>query len=164
MKEHTHQLINRVLFAAIVCVVALSTYLVMTGIAHGDPAAIGETAADLAQVAPAVAPAAPVAPATPAVASDPLVSIGQAYALWKSGALIPAILLGLFGAALFLKQKVAWLSEGKRAAYSAAAVAALAVFVEPASRGATPNLGMIIAALAAGAALVLSPVPKVKNE
>lgn len=79
------------------------------------------------------------------------------YKLWKGGALIPAIIVGLFLALTFLSRKVKWLQEDHRAVVVAAALSTLTLLVEPASRGTTPNASMIIAALAAGIGLALNP-------
>lgn len=106
------------------------------------------------------APAATPAPATETV-PDPVehpVDAGSfVYKLWKGGALIPAIIVGLFLALTFLSRKVKWLQEDHRAVYVAAALGTLTLLLEPATRGTTPNASMVIAALAAGVGLALNP-------
>lgn len=73
--------------------------------------------------------------------------------LWKGGGAVPAVLLALFALVFAASKKLPWLTEGNRAAYTAAGLGALTILAEPASRGTTPTLPMIIGAI--GAALLL---------
>lgn len=91
------------------------------------------------------------------VPTDPAEAGSLVYHLWKGGAIVPAILVGLFAAVSLAARKIAWLREGKRAVWAAAAVAGLAILAEPASRGTTPNLSMLISAIGAVVALILAP-------
>lgn len=96
--------------------------------------------------------------------ADPLGVASLVYRLWKGGQLVPAVIVGVFAALVLASRKVAWLKEGRRAVYTTAIVAGLAMIAEPASRGTTPNVGMIVAALAAMAALIFPPQPPAKPE
>ncbi len=114
-------------------------------------------AGSAAATAPAPAVPAAEAPTVPDPVEHPVDAGSFVYKLWKGGALIPAIIVGLFLALTFLSRKVKWLQEDHRAVYVAAALSTLTLLVEPASRGTTPNASMIIAALAAGIGLALNP-------
>lgn len=89
--------------------------------------------------------------------ASPLESASTIYKLYKSGGLVPAIIVGLFMLLTVLARKLTWLQEGNRALAVAGVLGALAILVEPAARGTTPNLSMILAALGAGIALALNP-------
>lgn len=102
--------------------------------------------------------AAPSSPPTLDPAGDPVGTGTLVYRLWKAGALIPAVLVGLFGALVIASRRIAWLAEGKRAVWTAAAIAGLAILAEPASRGETPNLAMFITALGSMTALLVVPI------
>ena len=97
------------------------------------------------------------APALPDPVESPIESASTLYKLYKSGGLIPAIIVGLFFLLTALARKVKWLQEGNRALAVTGALAALTLLVEPATRGTTPTLSMIVGALAAGFALAMNP-------
>jgi hypothetical protein len=77
--------------------------------------------------------------------------------LWKSGAILPALLVGLWALLLLARKWVPWLSEGKRAVYLGIAVTFVGAFVERAAAGSTPTLGMLLAAAATAIGAVMSP-------
>lgn len=81
-------------------------------------------------------------------------------ALWRSGSLGPAVLLALYGLLVLARAKVPRLRSGKAAAYSAMGVTALATLLEPALRGTTPSLAMIISAVTGAVLLSTSHPPK----
>ena len=116
-------------------------------------AALADTGSGSATVD--AAPATPPAIDAPAPDTDPIGFGGKVLQLYRAGALVPAVLLALFGVAVFLRARFGWFKTGKQAVYVAAAVTALTMLAEPASRGTTPNIGMILAALAAAVALWL---------
>lgn len=120
------------------------------------PAAV-ESGSGSAAPAPAPAPEATPAPTVPDPVEHPVDAGSFVYKLWKGGALIPAIIVGLFLVLTFLSRKVKWLQEDHRAVYVAAALGTLTLLLEPATRGTTPNASMVIAALAAGVGLALNP-------
>lgn len=131
------------------------TFGLLTALANAQGVDAGAPVAD---VAAETAPAAETPPAAmPDPAADPLATASLVVRLWKSGALVPAIVVALFALVVIASRYVSWLGQGKRAVYTAGAVAALALLAEPASRGTTPNLGMIVAAIGAFVALVFPP-------
>lgn len=83
----------------------------------------------------------------------PVDAVSTVTTLWKGGAIIPAIILGLFGLLYWASKHIAWLTKDHRAAYTASALGGLTLLAEPASRGTTPTLGMVLGAL--GAAFLL---------
>lgn len=104
----------------------------------------------------AVVSAAPAAPALPDPVADPIGAGSEIYKLYKSGGLVPAIIVGLFLVITFLHAKIKWLQSGYRALAVAGTLGALAVLVEPASRGTTPTLAMALAAIGTGLALAFN--------
>lgn len=80
--------------------------------------------------------------------------------LWTNGAFVPAIIVVAFAVLIVARKRIAWLAEGKRAAYSAAGFAFFATIAEPASRGTTPTLSMWLAGIGAALALLAKPTPK----
>jgi hypothetical protein len=92
---------------------------------------------------------------------DPVESPGGFWedvrAAYAKGGLAPAVMLALFGVAVALRKRVAWLSQGKRAVWVAAGVSILAALVDV-----TAGVGswqLAAAAIASAIALVLSPHP-----
>lgn len=83
--------------------------------------------------------------------------------LWKGGGAIPAVLLALFAVVYAARKRFPWLAEGKRAAYTTAALGALTILAEPASRGTTPTLPMIIGAIGAALLLFTNSKPPATN-
>lgn len=81
----------------------------------------------------------------------------EVVALWKSGALTPAIILGLFIGLMWLSRHVTWLQKGSQAALIASLLSGCAVLVERAAAGTTPTLGMILSAVGASALLFMNP-------
>ncbi len=94
---------------------------------------------------------------------QPAETVDTVTKLWRSGAILPALIVAAFALLVVLRKYVAWLREGKRAVYTAAIIAGLATLVEAAAGGATPNLSMIISALGAVVALVVNPSPVAKE-
>lgn len=84
-------------------------------------------------------------PATPVAVDSSFWS--RVEALWRAGSLAPALLLAAFGLIVIARRHVAWLQKGQAAAYSAMVVTALTTLLEPAIRGATPSLAMIISSV-----------------
>lgn len=129
------------------------------GVAAGaqDAAPYGELYVDAgAAIAAEQTPSTPSAPKLDP-AGDPVGTGTLVYRLWKAGALIPAVLVSLFAALVIASRRLAWLAEGRRAVWTAAAIAGLAILAEPASRGETPNLAMVVAALSSMTALLIVP-------
>lgn len=69
--------------------------------------------------------------------------------LWRNGQIVPALILGVFVALTFASRKIAWLSEGNRGVYVAAALSGIGLLAERALAGTTPNLSMIVGAVTA---------------
>jgi hypothetical protein len=116
-----------------------------------------------AQGADSVAdPAVHLDPATrpPATVPDPIDNPGGFFTtvrnLWRSGAAVPAVIIGLFGIALGLRRKVPWFSRGEQALILTAILGALTLLIEGAATGKTPSLGMAMAAVFSGALLYLN--------
>lgn len=121
----------------------------------------GPVTSDIATVKPPESvPAATVQAPDPV--ADPGGFIDSVRKLFQAGALVPAVLLACYGLLLLARSRVAWLREGKNAVYSAAALTFLTAIAEAASRGNTPTLGMITAALFAAITLALKPEATVK--
>lgn len=103
-------------------------------------------------------------PANVPVLDDSPIEFGRfVKSMWKSGAILPALIVAVFALLIVAKKRIPWLNEGKRAVYSAAAFTFLATIAEPASRGTTPTINMVIAAIGAALALVLRPIPKAQE-
>lgn len=104
-----------------------------------------------------------VADMIPAPLPDPVASpaaaVDSVTVLWRSGAIVAAIIVGTFFLLAFLSRTVPWLSQGKRAVYTAAAVGALSTLADAASTGSAPVPAVIVSALSTAIALVLSPKP-----
>lgn len=86
------------------------------------------------------------------LAEHPAESASEVTTLWKAGSFASAIILALFVLLSWASKHFEWLEQGKRAAYTATALTFLTLLVEPASRGTTPTLSMIMSA--AGGALL----------
>lgn len=121
-------------------------------------------------VAPSEGSAAPAAAPTPAPETGPgsvapTVDspdfLDRIVSLWRSGAGFPAAILILFGIAHVLRAKLAWLTKGHNAAYTAAVVAGIGKLADVAATGATPNQNAIVGAFAGVWLLILQkPAPK----
>jgi hypothetical protein len=98
---------------------------------------------------------------TPTPVPDPVAApvetAGEVHRLWKSGAILPAIIVALWALLLLARKWVPWLSAGKRAVYLGIAVTFVGAFVERAAAGSTPTLGMLLAAAATAVGAVMSP-------
>jgi len=105
----------------------------------------------------AAAPAVTVV--VPDPATDPLGDASAAYKLYKSGAYIAAVIVLAYLLLSVASKNIAWLQQGKRAAYVAAAIGFLSACIPAAAQGQTPNLAMLLTALGAAIALVLHPTP-----
>lgn len=88
--------------------------------------------------------------------TDPGGFIAKVHKLWKAGALAPAIILAAFGAAVLLGFYVPWINEGSRKLIFASVVLFLSTLAEPAARGTTPSMGMVLSAATAALLLYLN--------
>lgn len=123
-----------------------------------SPAGAGDAAAAPEASGRTVTPPGPPASSTvPADATDPTSFNDRIVALWRRGAFTPALILAAFAGLLALRRWVPRFRTGAFAAYSAIAVTALATLVEPAARGATPTLEMMLSAVTAAVLLVMRP-------
>jgi hypothetical protein len=157
--------------AAMMFAAVMAFYWLSQSIAAGQPApnldagaaevqpAAGDIATAPAAKPPESVPAAPVV-AAPDPTYDPGGFVDAVRKLWSGGALVPAVLLALYGVLLLARSKVTWLQTGKRAVYTAAILTFLTGCAEAASRGNTPTLGVIVGALFGAITLALQPVPK----
>jgi hypothetical protein len=100
------------------------------------------------------------AESVPDPVAAPVETAGEVHRLWKSGAILPAIIVALWALLLLARKWVPWLSEGKRAVYLGIAVTFVGAFVERAAAGSTPTLGMLLAAAATAVGAVMSPTGK----
>ena len=91
------------------------------------------------------------------ISEHPAETVSAITKLWKGGALVPAIIVALFAVFSIASRRIAWLTKDHRAAYTASGLAFLTVLVEPASRGTTPTLAMVMTALTAAVALFINP-------
>jgi hypothetical protein len=98
--------------------------------------------------------------AAEAVPTEPTEQAGLVLRLWKGGAIPAALIIAVWSLLLVLRRWVPWLGEGKRAVYLGVAVTFVGAFVERASAGSTPTLGMLLAAAATAVGAVMSPVSK----
>lgn len=135
--------------------------LFLAGVASADNT--GALAPDAAVSIDAGQPVAADAgmPANVPVLDESPIEFGRfVKALWKSGAIMPALIVAVFAVLIVARKRIAWLNEGKRAAYTAAVFAFLAAIIEPASRGTTPTMNMLIGAIGAALALLAKPTTK----
>lgn len=139
------------LFFVFVATVTVTRALTSYAVADMIPQIGSGSAVDAAGSAVAIVSA------LPDPIENPAGSIDTVTRLWRSGAIPAALIVALYLVGIVLARKVPWFVEGRRAAYTAAAVGMLATLAEPASRGTTPSLSMGIAALATALALALSP-------
>lgn len=173
MSHSSRTTVRTVLIAAAMMFVAvMAFYWLSQSIAAGQPAPNLDAGAAVAAppvatsdiaTAPAKPPeSVPVAPvvAAPDPVADPGGFVDAVRKLWRGGALVPAVLLALYGLLLLARTKIAWLQTGKRAVYTAAVLTFLTGCAEAASRGNTPTLGVIVGALFGAITLALQPVPK----
>ena len=97
------------------------------------------------------------------VIPDPLAAPGDSLSLasklYHSGAYVALAIVVAFFALSVAAKKLAWLTQGKRAAYTASALGALTLLAVPASQGTTPNATMIVTAVMTAVALILHPTP-----
>ena len=111
-------------------------------------------AQDAATAIDAPAAAAVNAPPLPDPAASPGDAVSMLSSLWKSGAVLATLVVALYFAALLAGRWVPWLRGNKRrAAITGSAITALAAIAEPASRGTTPTVAMVMAAAATAVAL-----------
>jgi hypothetical protein len=98
-------------------------------------------------------------PAPISTTADPLdhvvEDVSRVQSLWRSGAIPSALIVSVFLTLLVLRNRVPWFAEHTRATYVAAAIAGLAMLVDCISSGQTPNLSMVIAALATATATLM---------
>ena len=135
----------------------LMTLLAAVGAASAEPMPASEVG-QLVDAGPTLDAGMPIV--VPPLDEHPLNFGSYIKGLWTNGAFVPAIIVVAFAVLIVLRKRIAWLAEGKRAAYSAAAFAFLATIAEPASRGTTPTLSMWLAGIGAALALLAKPVPK----
>ena len=145
--------------SALFFVAVMATFQIHGRIADAQPAPsldAGPVTSDIAVKPPESVQAVPAVDAPDPVA-QPADFADKVYGLYKSGALVPAVLLALYGLLLLARSRIAWLRAGKNAVYTAAAVTFLTGCAEAASRGTTPTLGVIVSALFAAITLALNP-------
>lgn len=135
---------------AFVAVVIVSHSIATAAIAEVAPAALGSAVDATGSAVPTISP-------LPDPIENPTGSVDTITRLWRSGATPAALIVALYLIAVVVARRVPWFVEGKRAAYTAAALGMLTTLAEPATRGTTPSLSMGIAALATALALALSP-------
>jgi hypothetical protein len=97
------------------------------------------------------APAVTVLP--DAATTSPLDAGSFAWKIYKSGHLIPAIIVGLFFALAMAQHRIAWLRAGYRKVVVASLLAGLGMLAERVASGTTPNLMMCMGALGAAFAM-----------
>ncbi len=95
--------------------------------------------------------------AAPDVLGDPLGFADRVSALWKSGAITGAVILGAFGALVVLRTRFAWLREGHRAVWISAAIGGLSMLAERVAAGETPNLSMMMVTACTTLTLAVNP-------
>ena len=150
---------NILIVSALTFVAVLGFYHLSVSIANSQPVPsldAGPVTSDIATKPPESVQAVPAVDAPDPVA-QPVDFADKVYGLYKSGALVPAVLLALYGLLLLARSRIAWLRAGKNAVYTAAAVTFLTGCAEAASRGTTPTLGVIVSALFAAITLALNP-------
>ena len=152
---------NILIVAALAFLSVIGFYRLSVTLADAQPAPsldAGPVTSDIA-TAPIKPPeSVPVATVdAPDPVAQPADFADKVYGLYKSGALVPAVLLALYGLLLLARSRIAWLRSGKNAVYTAAAVTFLTGCAEAASRGTTPTLGVIVSALFAAITLALNP-------
>lgn len=109
----------------------------------------------LALLFPVVASAQPVDPApTVTVLPDastvsPVEAGSFAWKLYKSGHLVPALIVALFFALAMAQKRIAWLRAGYRKVIVASLLAGLGMLAERVASGTTPNFMMFAGALGA---------------
>ena len=89
--------------------------------------------------------------------ANPMASISMWEKLYKSGAFFALGIVVIFSILYVADEKIAWLREGKRGVYIAAALGGLAIVFVPASQGSTPTLSMFVTALSTAVALIINP-------
>jgi hypothetical protein len=137
--------------AVVICSLAAGILLSLGVYRHAEAKGQADAAAEIAADPPVIDAPDPV--------EEPGGFLSAVYDLYKAGALAPAIILLAWGVVLYASRKWSRLREGKYAIYAAAALAALATLAEPASRGTTPTIAMVIAAIASAVALAMKPEP-----
>jgi hypothetical protein len=125
--------------------------------AHDAAYADGIASVDAGPAPPVSTVTVLAAESVPDPVAAPVEAASLVQRLWKSGAILPALLVGLWALLLLAKRWVPWLREGKRAVYLGIAVTFLSAFVERAAVGMTPTLGMLLAAGATAIGAVMSP-------
>jgi hypothetical protein len=104
---------------------------------------------------PQVAPPVDAKPAIPDASKDASGAAETIYRWWRNGNIPGAVLLLLYSIVAVLRAKAAWFKVGYRALAIAGAGTFLLAMIEAVASGATPNLGMIIAAATTALALVV---------
>jgi hypothetical protein len=90
------------------------------------------------------------APVLPDVATAGPVEAGSfAWKLYKSGHLVPALIVGLFFALALAQKRIAWLRAGYRKVIVASLLAGLGMLAERVASGTTPNVTMVMGCLGA---------------
>jgi hypothetical protein len=97
------------------------------------------------------------------LADHPVEMSSTIMKLWKGGAILPAIIIALFVLLTVASKRIAWLTKDHYAAYTASGLAFLAMLVEPASRGTTPTLAMVMTAALSAITLFMNPKKPQKN-
>jgi hypothetical protein len=101
----------------------------------------------------------------------PVEAVDTVTALWRSGAIVASIIVGSYVVLAFASRTWPWLTQGRRAVYSAAALGFLSTLVSACVDGSPPDASVVVVALASSVALVMSnkpsellPVAKVHRE
>lgn len=137
---------------ALVCIAALTTgFLAAMSVYHYAEAQGAADAGVLIEAAtnPAVRP-----PATlPEPVSDPGWFVSRVRELWRSGAIVSSLILGLFALLSIARAKVGWFAKGRQAVIVAAVLGTLTMLVGDIASGGSPNLSMLLSAVLAGVML-----------
>jgi hypothetical protein len=81
--------------------------------------------------------------------ASPVEAGSFAWKLYKSGHLVPALIVGLFFALHLAQKRIAWLRAGYRKVIVASLLAGLGMLAERVASGTTPNVMMFMGALGA---------------
>jgi hypothetical protein len=106
--------------------------------------------ADTGSAAPSPVDPPPVVTVLPDPATASPVEAGSfVWKLYKSGHLVPALIVGLFFALHLAQKRIAWLRAGYRKVMVASLLAGLGMLAERVASGTTPNVMMLMGALGA---------------